>query len=60
MKQSIVKFVNEVGSEMKKVSWPKKQQLQESTIVTIITCAIITVFVYVVDIIFTWAFGRLF
>jgi preprotein translocase SecE subunit len=60
MKQSIVTFVNEVGSEMKKVSWPKKEQLQESVIVTIVSCGIVTIFVYAVDIVFTWAFGRLF
>ncbi len=60
MKKQIVSFVREVGSEMKKVSWPKKEQLQESTIVTIVTCAVITVFVYVVDIIFTRVFSFIF
>jgi len=60
MKQSIGTFVREIGNEMKKVSWPKKEQLQEATIVTIITCAIITAFVYVVDMVFTWLFGFFF
>jgi preprotein translocase subunit SecE len=60
MKQSIGTFVREVGNEMKKVSWPKKEQLQESTIVTIAVCLIITVFVYAIDIIFTWLFGLFF
>lgn len=60
MKQSIVSFVQEVGSEMKKVSWPSKEQLQESTIVTIAVCIIITVFVYVVDLIFTQIFKLLY
>jgi preprotein translocase subunit SecE len=60
MKNNIVAFVNEVGSEMKKVSWPKKEQLQESTIVTIVTCIIVMVFVYVVDLVFTKIFGTIF
>jgi len=60
MKQNIGTFVREVGNEMKKVSWPKKEQLQEATIVTIVTCVIITAFVYVIDLIFTWLFGLIF
>jgi preprotein translocase subunit SecE len=60
MKQGIVAFVNDVGSEMKKVSWPKKQQLQESTVVTIVTCLVITVFVFAVDWIFTQIFNFIF
>jgi preprotein translocase subunit SecE len=60
MKQSIGTFVREVGNEMKKVSWPKKDQLQESTIITIVTCVIVMVFVYVVDIIFSKLFGVIF
>ena len=60
MKNNIVAFVNEVGSEMKKVSWPKKEQLQESTIVTIVTCIIVMIFVYVVDLVFTKVFGTIF
>ncbi len=60
MKQSIGTFVREVGNEMKKVSWPKKEQLQESTIITIVTCAIITAFVYVIDLVFTQIFTFIF
>jgi preprotein translocase subunit SecE len=60
MKQTIVTFVRDVGSEMKKVSWPNKQQLQESTVVTIVVCAIIMLFVGVVDLALTKFFGLLF
>ena len=60
MKQSIGTFVREVGNEMKKVSWPKKDQLQEATIITIVTCVIVMVFVYAVDLIFTKLFGVIF
>lgn len=60
MKQSIGTFVREVGNEMKKVSWPKKDQLQESTIVTIVVCLIITLFVFAIDRIFAFVFDLLY
>lgn len=45
----IKNFVGEVAKEMKKVSWPSKEQLRESTIVVIVTTLVFTVFVYAVD-----------
>lgn len=44
-------FVQNVVTEMKKVSWPTREQLQESTGVVLAVTAIITGFVYIVDII---------
>ena len=58
--RQIQQFFVEVRSEMKKVSWPKKQQLQESTVVTIVTCLVITVFVFAIDWIFTQIFNFIF
>jgi preprotein translocase subunit SecE len=49
MIKQIKEFTANVVSEMKKVSWPTKEQLQESTIVVIITSLIFTVFVFVID-----------
>jgi preprotein translocase subunit SecE len=60
MKQNIKSFVSDVGSEMKRVSWPSREQLQESTIVTIVTVLVITVFVYAVDMIFSQIFSLIF
>lgn len=54
MVAKIKKFVNEIVSEMKKVSWPTKEQLRESTIVVIVMTGIITVFTFVVDEIMTY------
>jgi len=45
----IKSFTNEVVKEMKKVSWPTREQLKESTIVVISATLIITVIVYVMD-----------
>jgi preprotein translocase subunit SecE len=49
MKNTIVNFVNDVVKEMKKVTWPKKEELRESTGIVIIACLILAAFVYVVD-----------
>lgn len=42
-------YLNEVAREMKKVSWPTRAQLRESTYIVIVTMLIFTSFVYVVD-----------
>jgi len=49
----IKKFVAEVVSEMKKVSWPSREQLRESTIVVIVVTGIITLFTFIIDEIMT-------
>ena len=45
----IKEFANDVVKEMKKVSWPTRDQLKESTIVVIVTTIIITVIVLFID-----------
>ncbi|MBL7988434.1 MAG: preprotein translocase subunit SecE [Chlorobi bacterium] len=60
MKQTIIGFVRDVSSEMKKVSWPTKEQLQESTAVTIIVCLCVVAMVGVVDFVLTKVFEILF
>lgn len=42
-------FVAEVSAEMKKVSWPTKEQLKESTYVVIIVSLVITTIVAIMD-----------
>jgi len=49
----IKKFVNEVVVEMKKVSWPNKEQLKESTVVVLVMTGIITLFTFIIDEIMT-------
>ncbi|MCX6153459.1 MAG: preprotein translocase subunit SecE [Candidatus Kapabacteria bacterium] len=53
MIKKIKDFANEVVAEMKKVSWPTKDQLRESTIVVIVTSMIFTVFAFFIDTIMT-------
>jgi len=42
-------LANEVASELKKVTWPTRQELKESTIVVIVSTFIVTIFIGVVD-----------
>lgn len=49
MKEKLISFVTDVVREMKKVTWPTKDELRESTTVVLVVCLIISAFVYVVD-----------
>ncbi|HLP15519.1 MAG TPA: preprotein translocase subunit SecE [Bacteroidota bacterium] len=49
MKEKIINFFNDVYKEMGKVTWPTRQELQESTVVVLVVCLLISAFVYVVD-----------
>ncbi len=42
-------FFTDVSKEMKKVSWPTRDQLRESTVVVVVTCLVITGVVFVID-----------
>lgn len=49
MKDKIIAFFTDVVKEMKKVTWPKKDDLRDSTIIVLVVCLIIAGFVYLVD-----------
>lgn len=49
MKDKIIGFFTDIVKEMKKVTWPKREELKESTMVVIATSLIFAVFVYAVD-----------
>lgn len=49
MKNKIIGFFTDIVKEMKKVTWPKREELKESTTVVIITALVFGVFVYIVD-----------
>jgi preprotein translocase subunit SecE len=56
----IKEFTNDVVKEMKKVSWPSKEQLKESTTVVIISTIVITVIVLIIDKIMEFAVNLIF
>ena len=49
MKEKIISFFTDVYKEMNKVTWPKRDELQDSTILVLVVCLIIAAFVYGVD-----------
>ena len=53
MKEKITDFVNGVTKEMKKVTWPTKDELKDSTTVVLVSTVIISLFIAAVDIVFT-------
>ena len=53
-------FYKDVLVESRKVSWPTRNELRDSTLVVIGAVIIVTVFVGVVDRILTWGMGFLF
>jgi preprotein translocase subunit SecE len=49
MWQKVKEFLKEVRVEASKVTWPTREELRESTIVVVVTVAIISAFTAVVD-----------
>jgi len=49
----VVKFVNEVKLELQKVSWSTRRELTNSTIVVIISVAILAVFIGICDLLWS-------
>lgn len=60
MKDKIIKFFEDVTKEMKKVTWPTKPELMESTKVVIVVCLVLAGFTYVIDMIINQVFKGLF
>ncbi len=49
MKTKIINFFGDIIKEMKKVTWPKKEELKESTMVVLITSLVFAAFVFLID-----------
>ena len=56
MKDKIITFFQDVVKEMKKVTWPTKEELLESTKVVIVVCIVLALFTYVIDMIINQGF----
>jgi len=59
MKEKILGFFTDVVKEMNKVTWPKREELQESTVIVLVVCLIISAFVYVVDLVISGALQQI-
>ncbi|HKI78480.1 MAG TPA: preprotein translocase subunit SecE [Ignavibacteriaceae bacterium] len=60
MKEKIIAFFDDVVKEMKKVTWPTKEELKESTKIVIISCLILAAFTYFIDMAITQIFKGIF
>ena len=47
--QQVREFLKDVRLESTKISWPTRKELQESTVVVLVTVLLVTVFVGIVD-----------
>jgi preprotein translocase subunit SecE len=54
MKDKIIFFFTDVVKEMKKVTWPRRDELQDSTVIVLVVCGVIAAFVFGVD----WIVGN--
>lgn len=46
---NMMQYLRETSQEMKRVSWPARGQLWESTVVVVVSVSILTVLVFAVD-----------
>lgn len=60
MKEKIINMVNDVVKEMKKVTWPSKEELKESTSIVIVVCLILAAFTYIIDMSLSWILKGIF
>ncbi len=51
----LINYVKEIWNEMKKVAWPTRNELVNSTIVVIVISALMAVVIFVLDTIFSSA-----
>jgi preprotein translocase subunit SecE len=53
------KYLKSVQAETKRVSWPSKEELRAYTMVVLVTLIVVTVFLFLCDLLFTHLFGAL-
>jgi preprotein translocase subunit SecE len=57
IKQKIVTYYEETVVELKKVTWPTKDEVRGSTVVVVITSIILSAFVFAVDRLLSFVVG---
>ncbi len=55
-KRGLMKFFRETKAEMKKVTWPNREQLLHNTLIILVFIAITTIILSVLDVGFAWLF----
>ncbi|HHW15289.1 MAG TPA: preprotein translocase subunit SecE [Firmicutes bacterium] len=49
----LAKYFREVRAEMRKVQWPNRKELIAYTNVTLLTVAVVAVFIFLIDLVFS-------
>jgi len=52
-------FFKDVRAEVKKVTWPSKNEVYSTTIVVIIATLFFGIYLYALDIIFSWGISQI-
>ena len=58
MKVSPALFVRQVKQEVSKITWPTRTETVQGTVSVLVICAILAVFLFVVDFVFAGAINR--
>jgi len=56
----IIKFLIEVKEELKKVTWPSPSQVKKATVAVIVFTLIISVYLWICDLVFSTIIDNLF
>ena len=56
----IIEFLKEVKEELKKVSWPSREQVRNATIAVIIFTTIVSIYLWILDLGFQRIFDLIF
>jgi len=52
--RDLQQFVEDVQTEMKRVTWPDREQLRNATAVILVFCVIIAIIIGLMDTMFSW------
>ena len=55
----IIPFLKEVKAEVKKVTWPSRNEVYSTTIVVILATLFFAFYLFFMDIIFSWAVAQI-
>ena len=47
--QQLREYIKDVRTELKKVSWPTREELRDSTVVVIVTVLLVAAFIGIID-----------
>ena len=49
MKDKITNYATDVMKEMKKVTWPTREELKDSTVIVLVSSVLVSLFIFGVD-----------